>query len=124
MNNYDDNLSIFLYKYKFSDKLEETKDVLYEIGENKNKMVIDASLKEEKSRIIIKNLLNKLLNHENLQKMLFNESKNFEISWSTIAEKIKHHSIDDLKTQWMKILKDLNLEKKCMIIQDLKMIKK
>lgn len=104
--------------------MQEKKDVLYEIRENRNKMVIDSSLKEEKSRIIIKNLLTKLLNLENLQKFLFDEKNKTEISWSVIADKIKTFSRDDLKNQWTKILKDLNLEKKCMLMQDLKMINK
>jgi hypothetical protein len=104
--------------------LQEKNDSLYEIKENRRKMVIDSSLKEEKSRIIIKNLLTKLLNLENLQKFLFDEKNKAEISWSIIADKIKTYSRDDLKNQWNKILKDLNLEKKCMLIQDLKMINK
>jgi len=70
--------------------------------------------------VIIKNFLNKLLNLENLNKYI-NEEKT-EISWSIISEKIKTYSSDDLKNQWSRLLKDLNLDKKCMIIQDLKMI--
>ena len=70
--------------------------------------------------MIIKNFLNKLLNLENLDKYV-NEEKR-EISWSIIAEKIKIYSSDDLKNHWAKLLKDLNLDKKCMITQDLKMI--
>ncbi len=116
------NNSIFLYRYKFSENLEERKECLYEMNETKGKMVIDSSLKEEKSRIIIKNLLNKLLDLENLQRFLFEEKNKSEISWSIVADKIKFYSVDDLKNQWNKTLKDLNLEKKCMLIQDLKMI--
>lgn len=121
-NSEDEVNSIFLYKYKFSDSLQEKKDILYEIRESNRKMVIDSSLKEEKSRIIIKNLLSKLLNMENLQKFLFDDKNKAEISWTVIADKIKTYSRDDLKNQWNKILKDLNLEKKCMLMQDLKMI--
>jgi hypothetical protein len=83
-------------------------------------MIIDSSLKETKSKIIIKNFLNKLLNLENLDKYINEEKK--EISWSIIAEKIKIHSKDDLKNYWGKLLKDLNLDKKGMISQDLKLI--
>jgi len=104
--------------------LQEKNESLYEIKESRRKMVIDSSLKEEKSRIIIKNLLTKLLNLENLQKFLLDENNKAEISWSIIADKIQTYSRDDLKNQWNKILKDLNLEKKCMLLQDLKMINK
>jgi hypothetical protein len=83
-------------------------------------MIIDSSLKETKSRILIKNFLNKLLNLEILDKYINEEKK--EISWSIIAEKIKIHSKDDLKNYWAKLLNDLNLDKKGMITQDLKMI--
>ena len=112
-----------MYRYKFSDNLEANKDILYEINEKKKKILIDSSLKQEKSRIIIKNLLNKIINYKNLHKFLFDDSKG-EISWTTISEKIKNYSVDDLKNQWSKILRDLNLEKKCLIMQDLKMINK
>ena len=104
--------------------MQEKNESLYEIKESRRKMVIDSSLKEEKSRIIIKNLLTKLLNLENLQKFLLDEKNKAEISWSIIADKIQTYSRDDLKNQWNKILKDLNLEKKCMLMQDLKMINK
>ena len=87
-------------------------------------MIIDSSLKEEKSRIIIKKLLSRLLNLENLKKYLFEEKNKAEISWSVVADKIQTFSVDDLKNQWAKILKDFNLEKRCKLIQDLKMINK
>jgi len=109
-----------LYKYKFSENLEANKDKLWEINMKKRKMVIDSSLKETKSRVIIKNFLNKLLNLESLDKYINEEKK--EISWSIIAEKIKIYSKDDLKNYWAKLMKDLNLDKKCMISQDMKMI--
>jgi hypothetical protein len=109
-----------LYKYKFSENLEANKDKLWEINKKKGKMVIDSSLKETKSRVIIKNFLNKLLNLESLDKYINEEKK--EISWSIIAEKIKIYSKDDLKNYWAKLMKDLNLDKKCMISQDMKMI--
>jgi len=114
--------SIFLYKYKFSENLEVRKDCLFEIKESIRKMIIDSSLKGEKSKTIVKNLLLKLLNLENLQKFLFDEKNKIEISWSVIADKIKTYSVDDLKNQWNKILRDLNLEKKYMLVQDLKLI--
>lgn len=109
-----------MYKYKFSENLEANKDKLWEINKKKGKMVIDSSLKETKSRVIIKNFLNKLLNLESLDKYINEEKK--EISWSIIAEKIKIYSKDDLKNYWAKLMKDLNLDKKCMISQDMKMI--
>lgn len=109
-----------MYKYKFSENLEANKDILWEVNKKKGKMVIDSSLKETKSRVIVKNFLNKLLNLENLDKYINEEKK--EISWSIISEKIKIYSQDDLKNYWAKLLKDLNLDKKCMISQDMKMI--
>ena len=109
-----------MYNYKFSENLESKKENLWEIKKKKGKIIIDSSLKDSKSRVIIKNFLNKLLNLENLNKYI-NEEKT-EISWSIISEKIKTYSSDDLKNQWSKLLKDLNLDKKCQITQDLKMI--
>jgi len=85
-------------------------------------MIIDSSLKEEKSRAIMKNLLAKLINFENLQNFLFDEKNKAEISWTIVAEKIITYSRDDLKNQWNKILKYLNIDKKCILIQDLRMI--
>lgn len=100
--------------------MEANKDKLWEINHKKEKMIIDSSLKDTKSRVLIKNFLNKLLNLENLGKYINEEKK--EISWTIIAEKIKIYSKDDLKNYWAKLLKDLNLDKKCLLTQDMKMI--
>ena len=100
--------------------MEANKDKLWEINHKKEKMIIDSSLKDTKSRVLIKNFLTKLLNLENLGKYINEEKK--EISWTIIAEKIKIYSKDDLKNYWAKLLKDLNLDKKCLLTQDMKMI--
>lgn len=121
-NNYKDEekLGIFNYKYKFSETLESNKETFWQINEKKRKMVIDSSLKETKSKVIIKNFLNKLLNIPNLKKYIFEEK--CEISWSSISDKLKTYSNDDLKNQWNKLLNDLNLNKQFLLRQDYKMI--
>jgi hypothetical protein len=112
---------IFKFTYRFSDELEKKENLLYKIDTENYKIKIDNSAREEKSKIIIRNLLSKIIEKEILQKITYDE---IEISWSFIACKIKVFSADDCRNNWFYILRLFNLDKRCEIKKDLKMIQK
>jgi hypothetical protein len=121
LSNDEQKFEIFNFAYKFSTDLEKKEKQLYKIDEEKMKMKIDDSAKDEQSKIVIKNLLSKIINKEVLQKIAYDE---IEISWSFISIKIRVFSADDCRNNWFYILRLFNLDKKCEIKKDLKMIQK
>jgi hypothetical protein len=121
LNNDEQEFKIFTHIYKFNDELEKKEQKLYRIDEENKKIIIDESAKEEKSKIVIKNLLSKIINKEVLQKIAYDE---VEISWSFISMKIKTFSADDCRNNWYYILRLFKIDKKCEIKKDLKLIQK
>jgi hypothetical protein len=111
---------IFKYVFKFKKNIEKEFKTAYVINEPEKKILIDMSLKEANSRIIIKNVVKLLLDSEVLEKIV--EDK-FEISWSLISKKFSVYSPTDCKNNWDKILRDFDLVEKSQIRKDLKMIK-
>lgn len=115
----ENEVKILKCQYKFNDNLEnQTGNLYFDSGQ---KFKIDSSLKEEKSKIIIKKILAEILDFDSISEIL---SNNEEISWSFIADKMKNYSADSSRNQWTKIIRDFNLEKKCEIRKDIKMLKK
>lgn len=121
LNTEERELPIFKYVYKFNTDLEKNEKQLFKIIEEKNKILLDDSVREEQSKIIIKNLLAKMLNVDILQKIAYDE---IEISWSFVSMKIKVFSADDCRNNWSFILRLFDLDRKCEIKKDLKMIQK
>lgn len=120
----DDNetpYKILKCDYKFSSSLEQNENVLFKLYEEKEKFCIDSSLKDEKSKLIIKNILKLLLDFDVMSKIL---DKKLEISWSYVSEKMVFFSSEDCKNHWMKILREFGLDKKSEVRKDLKMIRK
>ena len=112
---------IFNYVYKFNDNVDNNYNVLFIFNEKKNKFLIDSSLKEEQSKIIIKNVLKRLINKETLFQIIKN---NVEISWSIISSKILFFSVDDCRNEWNKLLKNFEILEIEENKRDYKLIKK
>jgi hypothetical protein len=117
----EEEYRIFNYVYKFIENIEKKHKQLFVIKEDEGKIKIDDSVKEERNRLIIRNLLSKIINKDVIQKILYDGT---EISWSAISAKVKTLSSDDCRNHWMTILRMFNLDKKCDIKKDLKMVNK
>jgi hypothetical protein len=116
----DQGLEIFKYTYKFKKDLEDKCKSAYFISEEEKKFLIDSTLKESPSRVIIKNILKKLINLDVLAKIV--EDK-IEISWNSLAEQFITYSAQDCKNNFEKILRDFDFMEKSLIKKDLKMVK-
>ena len=114
------NYEIFKHSYKFRDDLEEKHDLVFFFKESSGKFLIDSSCKESSSKVIIKNILKKLVDSAVLYDIVDN---NVEISWSFVSEKMKLYSAIDCQNNWDKILREYGLEKRTKLNKDLKMIK-
>ena len=112
---------IFNYIYKFNNNVDNNYNVLFLFNEKKNKFLIDSSLKEEQSKIIIKNILKRLINKETLFKIVKN---NIEISWNIISSKILFFSVDNCRSEWNKLLKNFEIFEMEENKRDYKLIKK
>ena len=86
-----------------------------------NKFLIDSSIKDTDSRIIIRNILKLIVDIEVLQKI--HESK-VEISWGAISNNYSAYSASDCKNSWDKILREFILFERSILRKDLKMVKK
>jgi hypothetical protein len=108
------------HPYKFRCDLEEKYNQVFTFNESNNKFLIDSSVKESNSKVIIKNILKKLVDSDVLYDIV---DKNVEISWSFVSEKMKIYSASDCQNNWDKILREYGLEKRTKLNKDLKMIK-
>ena len=107
-NKYD----FFRYIYKFSNNVDEKYGNVFKIIEDENenkktKFLIDSSLKEDTSNIIIKNTLKKIINLDKLSSIV--EDK-VEIAWSIISNKIEFYSVDTCRNVFRKVLNIFNIE--------------
>jgi hypothetical protein len=110
-------VKLFKYIYRFKDDIEKKNQQLYMLLDQKIKL--DDSVKEEKNRLIIKNILKMIVDIDQLKNIVFSEK---EISWVHIAEKIKTLSAEDCRNKWLAILNMFNFNKRYQISRDLKMI--
>lgn len=120
-NEKDSEFQILKYSYKFRNDLEEQYNNVFHIFEDKNKCLIDSTIKETPSRIIIRNILKLIVDTEVIEKIL---EENCEISWSSIADKFSIYSATDCKNNWDKILREFDLWEKGQLRKDLKMIRR
>lgn len=114
------NYEIFRHSYKFRNDLEEKHDVVFLLNESSQKFLIDSSCKESSSKVIIKNILKKLVDSDVLYDIV---DKKVEISWSFVSEKMMIYSAIDCQNNWDKILREYGLEKRSKLKKDLRMIK-
>ena len=108
----DEKYNFFRYVYKFSEKVDEKYGNVFKLikdenNNKKSKFLIDSSIKEDKSNIIIKNVLKKILNLEKLSSLV--EDK-VEISWNTISKEIEFFSVDTCRNVFKKILNMFDIE--------------
>ena len=112
---------IFNYAYKFKENVDNNYNVIFTLNKNNDKFLIDSSLKEEKSKVIIKNILKRLIKKDTLSSIIENK---VEISWSQISSKIKFFSVDDCRNQWNQLLKNFEILEMEENKRDYKLIKK
>lgn len=115
---YSDQMSEFKLlknEYLFRENLKE----IYLLQDNI--LLIDTSLKEEKSECIILNILKIILDFEQLEEKIHSGEEN---NFTQIAKRLKTKSYDDCKNYWDKLMNDFGLSRKCKIRKDIKMIKK
>lgn len=115
----DTSRSITNYSVKFV-KMENTDDVL-RIDNEQSIMLIDKEIKKDCNKIRIYNLLKRYININELTKLV---EEKIEISWTTISARMKSYSYDDCKNKFNEIISYFNIDKKCSLRKDIKMIKK
>jgi hypothetical protein len=120
LSSEDDIIEIFNYDFKFKKDLEQENNVCYLIDKERNRFLIDSSIKDTTSRIIIRNILKLLLNLDALEKIV---EQKMEISWSFISSKYENFSHTDCANNWEKILREFDLVEKSVIRKDLRMVK-
>ena len=94
--------------------------MLFRYDESKEIFKIDSSIKDERSKCIIRNIFKHLINLSAISKIIENK---LEISWTVISNNIKTLSFDDCKNEWAKIIKDFGLDEMITKKRDYKMIK-
>ena len=112
---------IFKHTYCFNSSLENECDLLFKYDEEKDKFIIDSSLKTERSKCIIRNIFKQLINFDGISEIL--EDK-VEISWTVISNNLKFFSVDECRNEWNKIIREFNLDEMINKKRDYKMIKK
>ena len=100
------------YTYKFSNNVDNKYGNVFKLikdeNDNKNtKFLIDSSLKNDTSNIIIKNTLKRIINVDKLSSLI--EDK-VEISWSIISNQIEFYPVDTCRNVFKKILSIFNIE--------------
>ena len=111
-NKENKNYDIFKFTYKFKNNVDEKYGNVFKLikdeNDNKNtKFLIDSNLKNETSKVIIKNCLKKILNLEKLSSLV--EDK-VEISWNTISHQLEFYSVDTCRNVFKKILNIFDIE--------------
>ena len=116
----DKKYKIFNYPYVFNPTIDEKFNVLFRYDESKEIFKIDSSIKDERSKCIIRNIFKHLINLSAISSIIENK---IEISWTVISNNIKTLSFDDCKNEWSKIIKDFGLNEMITKKRDYKMIK-
>ena len=111
VDNFENNkYDFFRYVYKFSKSVDEKYGNVFKLikdEEGNEKFLIDSSLKDDTSNIIIKNTLKKIINLDKLSSIV--EDK-VEIAWSIISNKIEFYSVDTCRNVFRKVLNIFNIE--------------
>ena len=92
----DKKYKIFNYPYVFNPTIDEKFNVLFRYDESKEIFKIDSSIKDERSKCIIRNIFKHLINLSAISKIIENK---LEISWTVISNNIKTLSFDDCKNE-------------------------
>ena len=115
----DINRSLANYAVKFV-KMDNVDEVL-KIDQEESIMYIDKEMKKDSNKIRIYNLLKIYININELTKIV---EEKIEISWTTISARMKSYSYVDCKNKFSEIINYFNIDKKCSLRKDIKMIKK
>ena len=116
----ESQVKLFKYVYKFKENVEKNNNRLFILLDQEGKIKLDESIKKERNKLIIKNILKIIIDIEKLKEIVFNDN---EIPWKDISEKIKIPS-EDCQNKWLTILNMFNLSKRYQISKDLKMLTK
>jgi hypothetical protein len=111
--------NIINYSVKFVDM--ENEDEVMKIDEGTSTLYVDKQMKNECNKIRIYNLLKTFINLNELTKLVDEKT---EISWTTISTKMKCYSYDDCKNKFNEIKQYFNIDRKCALRSDIKMVKK
>ena len=111
-DNKDNKYDFFKYIYKFANNVDIKYDNVFKLvkdddNSENTKFLIDSSLKDDTSRIIIKNALKKILDMPKLSALI--EDK-VEIPWGTISAQIGFFSVDTCRNVFKKILNFFDIE--------------
>ena len=111
VDNFENNkYDFFRYVYKFSKSVDEKYGNVFKLikdEEGNEKFLIDSSLKDDTSNIIIKNVLKKIINVEKLSSII---EEKLEIAWSIISKEIEFYSVDTCRNSFRKILNIFDIE--------------
>ena len=111
VDNFENNkYNFFRYVYKFSKSVDEKYGNVFKLikdEEGNEKFLIDSSLKDDTSNIIIKNTLKKIIN---VEKLSFIIEEKVEIAWSIISKEIEFYSVDTCRNSFRKILNIFDIE--------------
>ena len=111
VDNFENNkYNFFRYVYKFSKSVDEKYGNVFKLikdEEGNEKFLIDSSLKDDTSNIIIKNVLKKIINVEKLSSII---EEKLEIAWSIISKEIEFYSVDTCRNSFRKILNIFDIE--------------
>ncbi len=99
----------------------ENEDEVMKIDEGTSTLYVDKQMKNECNKIRIYNLLKIFINLNELTKLVDEKT---EISWTTISTKMKCYSYDDCKNKFTEIKQYFNIDRKCALRSDIKMVKK
>ena len=111
--------NIINYSVKFVEM--DNEDEVIKIDEENSLMYVDKEMKNESNKVRIYNLLKMFINLNELTKLV---DEKMEISWSTISNKMKNYSYDDCKNKFYEIKQFFNIDRKCSLRSDIKMVKK
>ena len=106
----DDKYNFFKYIYRFNNNVDEKYGNVFKLVKDENgnkKFLIDSSLKDDTSYIIIKNILKKIIDSEKLSSLV---EEKVEIAWSIISKTIEFYSVDTCRNMFKKILNIFDIE--------------
>ena len=112
---------ILKFNYKFKNDVEERHSDVFFLDKENGVFYIDKALKNYESKTVLKNILRKIINIDNLEKL---SEEKAQISWTEIAEKLEFYGKDGCRNEYRKILNLLEINTLSSYKKNKKMIDK
>ena len=112
---------ILKFNYKFKNDVEERHGDVFFLDKENGVFYIDKALKNYESKTVLKNILRKIINIDNLEKL---SEEKAQISWTEIAEKLEFYGKDGCRNEYRKILNLLEINTLSSYKKNKKMIDK